>query len=113
MSTTQPERKRDIFQICSKSGQVLQGSTRQRLGRSFIATHFDVICQRSIWLKNIFWQSSIIDNLSKRRLHLGTGDDNRTDEFSEKFQTAFDPLPNFREIMLQFFSEKALFVFIG
>ena len=27
--------------------------------------------------------------------HLGTGDVSKTDQFSEKFQTAFDPPPSF------------------
>ena len=36
--------------------------------------------------------------------HLGTADVYKTDEFSEKFQTAFDPPPpHFRKIMLQIF----------
>ena len=33
---------------------------------------------------------------------LGTGDANKTDEFSEKFQTAFDPPSHFQKIILQF-----------
>ena len=44
---------------------------------------------------------------------LGTGDDTKTDEFSEKFQTAFYSSPRFRKIMLQIFyqlhAQKALF----
>ena len=37
-------------------------------------------------------------------LLLGTGGVSKTDEFSEKFQTAFDPpSPHFRKIVLQFF----------
>ena len=32
-------------------------------------------------------------------------DTSKTDEFSEKFQTAFDPPPHFRKIILQFFSK--------
>ena len=36
---------------------------------------------------------------------LGTFDATKTDEISEKIQTAFDPPPHFRKIMLQFFSE--------
>ena len=40
---------------------------------------------------------------------LGTGDATKTDEFSEKFQMAFDPPPHFRKIMLQSFSGKAQF----
>ena len=34
---------------------------------------------------------------------LGTGDDTKMDEISEKFQTAFDPFYHFRKIMLQIF----------
>ena len=38
----------------------------------------------------------------------GTGQGPKTDEISEKFQTAFDPsLPNFRKIMLQIVSHIA------
>ena len=33
---------------------------------------------------------------------LGTGKVNRSDEFSEKFQTAFDPPPHFRKVTLRF-----------
>ena len=38
---------------------------------------------------------------------LGTHSPSKTDEFSEKFQTAFDPPPppHFRKVVLQFFSE--------
>ena len=37
---------------------------------------------------------------------LGMRDTSKTDEFSEKFQTAFDPPPpHFLKIILQFFSE--------
>ena len=36
---------------------------------------------------------------------LGTPTPSKTDEFSEKFQTAFDPPPHFRKVMLQIFSE--------
>ena len=36
---------------------------------------------------------------------LGMPDTSKTDEFSEKFQTAFDPPPHFRKVMLQIFSE--------
>ena len=37
--------------------------------------------------------------------HLGKGGSSKTDEFLEKFQTAFDPPPpHFRKIMLRFFS---------
>ena len=36
---------------------------------------------------------------------LGKPTPSKTDEFSEKFQTAFDPPPYFRKVMLQFFSE--------
>ena len=32
----------------------------------------------------------------------GTGKVNRSDEFSEKFQTAFDPPPHFRKVTLRF-----------
>ena len=39
--------------------------------------------------------------------HLGTGQATKTDEFSEKFQTAFDPIPHCQKIMVQFFSEIA------
>ena len=39
------------------------------------------------------------------KLKLGKDDISKTDEFLEKFQTAFDPPPHFRKIMLQFFSE--------
>ena len=35
-----------------------------------------------------------------------TGRATKTDELSEKFQTAFDRLPHFRKIMFQFFSRK-------
>ena len=36
--------------------------------------------------------------------HLGTADVYKTDEFSEKFQTAFEPSPSsFSENMLQFY----------
>ena len=38
---------------------------------------------------------------------LGTGDATKTDELSEKFQTAFDP-PHFRKIMLQYFSKSPI-----
>ena len=34
---------------------------------------------------------------------LGKGPGTKSDEFSEKFHTALDPTPHFREIMLQFF----------
>ena len=36
--------------------------------------------------------------------HWGMPDTSKTDKFSEKFQTAFDP-PHFRKIILQIFSE--------
>ena len=36
---------------------------------------------------------------------LGTGDDTKTDEFSEKFPMAFDPSPHFQKIMLQIFNQ--------
>ena len=43
---------------------------------------------------------------------LGTGDDSKMDEFSEKYQTAFDPSPHFQKTMLQIFyqlrAQKAL-----
>ena len=32
----------------------------------------------------------------------GTGHATKSDEFSEKFQTAFDPPPHFQKIMLHF-----------
>jgi len=35
-------------------------------------------------------------------LWLGKDGVSKTDEFSEKFQTAFDPPPHFRKIMLRF-----------
>ena len=35
------------------------------------------------------------------------GDDTKTDEFSEKFQTAFAPPPSFSEYHIAFFSEKS------
>ena len=39
-------------------------------------------------------------------LHLGTGDATKTDEFLEKFQTAFDPtLLHFQKIILQIYFE--------
>ena len=41
-------------------------------------------------------------------LQLGTGQATKTDEFSEKFQTAFDRLPHFRKIIFQFFFTKFL-----
>ena len=34
---------------------------------------------------------------------LGKGGATKSDEFSEKIQTAFDPPPHFRKIMLNFF----------
>ena len=37
-------------------------------------------------------------------LDLGMDGPTKTDEFLEKFQTAFDPPPHFRKIMLRFFS---------
>ena len=38
----------------------------------------------------------------------GTGEATKTDEFSEKFQMAFDPTPpHFQKIRLQLFSENA------
>ena len=37
--------------------------------------------------------------------NLGKLSPSKTDEFSEKFQTAFDSPPHFRKVMLQFFSE--------
>ena len=40
------------------------------------------------------------------RKKLGTYQASKTDEFLEKFQTAFDPTPpHFRKVMLQFFPE--------
>ena len=38
------------------------------------------------------------------KCHLGTGDATKMDEFSEKFQTAFDllPPPHFRKIMYKY-----------
>ena len=38
-----------------------------------------------------------------------TGDVSKTDDFSEKFKSAFGPLPHFQKNMLQFFSEEAVF----
>ena len=38
-------------------------------------------------------------------LALGTGYATKKDEFSELFQTAFNPPPNFWRIMLQFFTK--------
>ena len=35
--------------------------------------------------------------------HLGKGPTTKSDDFLEKFQTAFDPPPSFLEIMLQTF----------
>ena len=44
--------------------------------------------------------------ITLQHAHKGTGDGTKTNEFSEKFQTAFDPNPpQFRKIMLQFFPE--------
>ena len=43
--------------------------------------------------------------LNQKIRGLGTGDGNKTDDFSEKFQTDFDPPPHYRKIMLQFFPE--------
>ena len=40
-------------------------------------------------------------NIDIRNFALGTGGVSKTDEFSEKFQTTFDPPPHFRKIMLQ------------
>ena len=40
-----------------------------------------------------------------RTLRLGMPTSSKTDEFSEKFQTSFDPPPSFSEIILQFFPE--------
>ena len=39
------------------------------------------------------------------KTRLGTGHATKTDEFSEKVQTAFDPPHHFQKIILQFFSE--------
>ena len=41
--------------------------------------------------------------------HLGTGGGTKTDEFSEKYQTAFDLPPSFSEIYIAFFLRKSLF----
>ena len=47
--------------------------------------------------------------ITLQHAHKGTGDATKTNEFSEKFQTAFAPPPHFRKIMLQFLQKKALF----
>ena len=41
----------------------------------------------------------------KRVLHKGTTDGTKTDEFFEKFQTVFDPLPSFSESYIANISE--------
>ena len=38
-----------------------------------------------------------------KHCHLGKDGCTKSDVFSEKFQTAFDPPPHFRKIMLQMF----------
>ena len=40
-------------------------------------------------------------NLNQSPLQLGTDGHTKTNEFSEKFQTAFDPPPHFRKIILR------------
>ena len=39
---------------------------------------------------------------TERNKGLGTGHVTKSDEFSEKFQTAFDPPPHFRKVTLRF-----------
>ena len=63
---------------------------------SFFAFHFSLFT---------FHFSLFTFHFSLFTFHLGKDGPTKTDEFLEKFQTAFDPPPpHFRKIMLRFFS---------
>ena len=52
------------------------------------------------------WRHTMLSWLPQVHSLQREADPSKTDEFSENFQTAFDPLPpHFRKIILQFFSE--------
>ena len=51
-------------------------------------------------------EATLVRNSAHSRTHLGKGGYSKTDEFLEKFQTAFDPPPSFSENHVALFATK-------
>ena len=65
---------------------------------SYVKLNFKAgLLSSTFWLKHSYLAESTF---------LGTGKVNRSDEFSEKFQTAFDPPPSFSESYIALFATK-------
>ena len=94
-----------IFWLIERSGinQILRIGAREKRKKTF--TQGTTFSFKILVEQNLVWElsrfsvsatddpSSTLDNHDSDIKSLGTGEATKTDEFSEKFQTAFDPLP--------------------